>query len=60
MQYYVADDIVRLQSINGGGGDMGNLWGECESSRREMILSVLTPGHLDIGGKKEGYYILIY
>ena len=28
----------------GGGGDMGSLWGECES-RREMILSVLSPGH---------------
>ena len=43
----------------GGGGDMGSLWGECES-RREMILSVLSPGHIDIGEKKEGYYVLIY
>ena len=43
----------------GEGEGMGSLWGECES-RREMILSVLSPGHIDIGEKKEGYYVLIY
>ena len=30
--------------LKGRGGDMGSWWGECES-RREMILSVLSPGH---------------
>ena len=33
------------QYLKGRGGDMGRWWwGECES-RREMILSVLSPGH---------------